>query len=226
MELSSISSTPRTPSAGASSSTDALSSFGKNFDNFLTLLTAQLRNQDPVSPLNPTEFTTQLVQFTAVEQAIRQNKNLEELIALQKTSQSAAMVGYVGKTIEAKGSSVFLSEGKAEFTYRLDGAAAKTTITITDSSGKLVRSAIGQTAKGLHSFVWDGRNDGSVPVPDGTYKVAVTATDGAGKPISTTTSIVGKVSGVTTANGSTALTVNGLKIPLSDVVSVRTDSST
>jgi flagellar basal-body rod modification protein FlgD len=136
------------------------------------------------------------------------------------------MVGYVGKTIEAKGGSVFLSQGRAEFAYALDGAAAKTTITITDSAGKVVRSAVGQTSKGQHSFVWDGRNDQGVPVPDGTYKTTVTATDGAGKPVGTTTTIVGRVTGLTTANGTTALTVNGLKIPLSDVVSVRDGSST
>src|SRR6185503_2408522 len=98
MAVNSIS-PPVSPTPNSSSSSSAaMAGFAQNFDSFLTLLTAQLKNQDPLAPMDSTQFTTQLVQFTGVEQAIHQNKSLETLIALQKDAGVGAAVGYLGKT--------------------------------------------------------------------------------------------------------------------------------
>ncbi|MBI3451721.1 MAG: flagellar hook assembly protein FlgD [Rhodospirillales bacterium] len=205
----------------SSSVNNAQASFGNNFDSFLQLLTTQLKNQDPLSPLNATEFTTQLVQFSGVEQSIRQNRNLEALITLQKDSQYASAVGYLGKTIEAKGDKASLANGRADFNYTLDGPAAKTTLKIVNESGQVVRTIAGETTSGPHSFTWDGRNDSGVREADGTYRIVVTAADSNNQPVSATTKIVGKVTDVGMVNGTIVLTVGTSKIPLSEVTAVR-----
>ena len=110
--------------AGSGSSTSfATSSLAENFDTFLTLLTVQLQNQDPLDPLDTNEFTSQLVQFTAVEQAIATNNNLESLIGLTELSHAATRISYLGKEVEAPGSTSYLTDGKAEWSYVLDDEA-------------------------------------------------------------------------------------------------------
>ncbi len=211
-----------TPQAGASPSVNqALSGFGKNFDSFLQLLTAQLKNQDPLAPLNATEFTTQLVQFTSVEQAIRQNQNLESLIALQKSTQVATAVSYIGKTVEASGNEIILRDGQGTFSYTLPTTAASASVTITDAQGRLVRTGPGLTAAGTHSFVWDGRDNDNRPMPNGTYTVRVSAQDGAGQPLTVSTNIVGTVTDVALLDDIVMLTIAGRQIPVSRVLSVR-----
>ena len=97
------------PTGASAASSKSLAGFAQNFDSFLTLLTAQLKNQDPLSPLDATQFTTQLVQFTGVEQAIHQNQSLETLISLQKDTGVGSAVGYLGKTVSANGDSITLT---------------------------------------------------------------------------------------------------------------------
>src|SRR5690554_3558349 len=92
-----------------------------NFDNFLKLLTTQLQHQDPLSPLDPTQFTEQLVQFSGVEQAIKTNEALGQLIALISADRLARAADYVGAEVEAAGQTVRLRDtGSAAFHYRLD----------------------------------------------------------------------------------------------------------
>ncbi|MGQ0662572.1 MAG: flagellar hook assembly protein FlgD [Pseudomonadota bacterium] len=214
--------TSATPRPATSPSTNqALSGFGSNFDSFLTLLTAQLRNQDPLAPLNATEFTTQLVQFTGVEQAIRQNQNLESMIALQRGAQMASAVSYLGKTIEARGDRLALIGGRADIGYRLETPAATATIHITDSAGRVVRTAPAQTAAGAHVFTWDGRGNDGVLQSDGAYTVRVVANDTAGRPVPLNTNITGTVTNVGMSDGNIVLTVGTARIPLADVLSVR-----
>src|SRR5687768_18617134 len=96
---------------------DALASLSGDYTNFLTLLTAQLKNQDPLSPMDATQFTQQLVQFSAVEQQINGNKKLDQLIGLQSTANAYGAVGFVGTTIAANSKDVPLQGGKAKFDY-------------------------------------------------------------------------------------------------------------
>ena len=145
---------------------------GETFDQFLTLLTAQLRYQDPLSPMESTEFTSQLVQFASVEQSIRINDQLETLIEMQRNDDSATALGYIGHTVEVPGNVVTLKGGHAEIAYILDENARTTAISILDSAGQLVLAANGETVAGKHHFVWNGTSNTGVQLPDGEYRIA------------------------------------------------------
>ena len=108
---SNATSTSSTAAKGTAAASRA--TFGDNYDTFLKLLTSQLQNQNPLSPMDSTQFTSQLVQYSSVEQAIKQNENLEKLIAMQSSTQSANAVGYIGKSVDMSGERVGLVSGEA-----------------------------------------------------------------------------------------------------------------
>jgi flagellar basal-body rod modification protein FlgD len=210
-------------SGGAATGASAASAatFGKNFDTFLKLLTSQLQNQNPLSPMDTTQFTQQLVQFSSVEQSIRQNQNLETLIALQKSSQAGNAVSYIGKTVDVNGDVVGLVGGEGVVTYQLADTAARTIINIYDKDGKLVRRLEGDNSAGRNAVSWNGKSDEGAQLPDGDYKVEVVAQDFASKNIQVSTIITGVVSDVRFIGGSTMLTIDGVTLPLSQLGAVR-----
>jgi flagellar basal-body rod modification protein FlgD len=210
------------PTGASAASSKSLAGFAQNFDSFLTLLTAQLKNQDPLSPLDATQFTTQLVQFTGVEQAIHQNQSLETLISLQKDTGVGSAVGYLGKTVSANGDSITLTNSAGRLAYSLAGPSAGTSITILDSDGKVIKTLVGQTAQGSHVATWDGMGDDGARRPDGSYTVRVSARDSNNNPVAVSTGTTGVVSKVSLNNGKVVLTVGNSTIPLSDVMSVST----
>ncbi|PCJ58748.1 MAG: flagellar biosynthesis protein FlgD [Rhodospirillaceae bacterium] len=204
----------------------ASASLAGNFNDFLNLLTAQIQNQDPLSPMDSNEFTSQLVQFSAVEQAITTNSNLSSLIALEKANQITSAVGFLGTKIEAFGSTNSLTNGQAEFSYGLGANATSTQIIILDDVGQTIFNTAGETASGHHTFVWNGLDNNGTAQPDGKYSILVTSLDASGDPINTETGIVGTVTGFeTTGDGSILLSLNGIGIPISDIVSVSHDQS-
>ena len=191
-----------------------------NFDTFLTLLTTQLKNQDPLEPTKSNEFVAQLVQFSQVEQAIASNKSLEQLLDMQTTNQAAAAIDYIGKSVEATGNIVPLENGAAKFSYGLDQQAAGTVIVISDLSGKVVRSVAGETDAGKHTFTWDGLDNNGQAVPDGSYKITVNAFDENQEQLEVPTSIYGTVAGVASGEDGALLSVGAVNVPLTDVLSV------
>ncbi len=197
----------------------------EDFDTFLTLLTTQLSNQDPLDPLDSNEFVAQLVSFSGVEQAINTNTKLDDLIGLLSANQTAAAVGLLGTTVDAKGDSATLANGEARYIYGLSANAASTTIEIRNDQGQLVYTGGGEVAAGEYTFVWDGRDNNGVSQPDGVYSITVTAKDARGDPVETSTRITGRVTGVDTSSGKPVLTVNGVEVPMDDVVSVRETTS-
>jgi flagellar basal-body rod modification protein FlgD len=214
---------PVNSSAFNQSNTAAAASSGlsQNFDAFLMLLTTQLKNQDPLSPLESTEFVTQLVQFSSVEQAIHQRQALENLVNLQLAWQATNAVGYIGKTIDATGENVFLKDSKAEIKYTLAEDAGQSTITIKDSSGKVVREISGEKAKGSHVLEWDGKDNDGVTLPDGHYMVSVAATKGQGIAVEATTTFSGVVTAIESEGGQVLLRVGNARIAIGDITSVR-----
>lgn len=218
------SATNATSSSTSNSGSNALAQFSNNFQSFLTLLTAQLKNQDPMSPMDSTQFTSQLVQFTGVEQGILQNQNLQQLISLQSNTQMGNAVQYIGKTINDAGNKVQLSGSTGTINYNVtDPSTSKVVVTITDSSGTVIRTAtIDSPATGANTFQWDGRNNTNSVVSDGTYNVKVQGFNSQNNPVSVTTGSSGVVSNVSLVNGQVVLTTqNGLQVPLSDVTSVK-----
>jgi len=213
-------------SAASGSATASAATFGKNFDTFLKLLTSQLQNQNPLSPMDTTQFTQQLVQFSSVEQSIRQNQNLETLIALQKSSQAGNAVSYIGKEVDLNGSVVGLVDNVGVVTYELPEEASRTTINIYDKDGKLVRRMEGTNKAGRNAVEWNGTSDTGAKVADGDYKVEVVAQNAATQNINVKTVITGVVSDVRFVNGATMLTVDGVTLPLSQLGAVRGNAAT
>lgn len=186
--------------------TNAETKLGEDFGDFLTLLTTQLKHQDPTSPLESNEFTQQIVSFSNVEQSIATNKNLEQLIQLSQGSQINNAVSYIGKQVTADNSYADLINGSATFHYNLPENAARTSIVIRDAQGQSVFTTDGERDAGEHSYTWDGLDDNRNPLPSGqTYQIEVAAFDNNGRELATDLTTTGVVTGVNTVEGVTTL---------------------
>jgi flagellar basal-body rod modification protein FlgD len=159
-----------------------------NFQTFLTLLTTQLKNQNPLDPLDTNQFTAQLVQFAGVEQQLKSNDQLSTLVSLQKTAQGTQALNFVGQTVAVDGDTAPLKDGSA--TWRLSAAKPATaTINIINSTGETVYSTTRALTAGDQPFIWDGKDTGGAQRPDGNYKIAITAKDAAGQMVPVPTEI-------------------------------------
>jgi flagellar basal-body rod modification protein FlgD len=207
--------------SGIGRTTGALASLSSNFDNFLTLLTEQLKNQDPLSPMETTEFTTQLVQFTGVEQAILTNTQLEQLVQVQLASQTLSALDFIGKEISAIGNKARLASGEAQFSYTLKGDAAKATYTIRNADGDVVFTGEGPVAAGTHQISWNGLTNRNTFAPDGIYSISIEAVDASGKPVEAEPGIVGVVTGVESRDGLPVVMIGDLAVYLQEITSVR-----
>lgn len=178
------------------------SKLAENFDTFLVMLTTQLKHQDPLSPMDSTEFTNQLVQFANVEQQIAANSNLETLIGVNALSQKAWSISYIGQTIEAAGNQLSLqgaketatnvldyTSGTANFSYTLPAAADSVEIQIKDASGNVVRSFTGKTTAGRHEVQWEGTDNAGNQVDTGRYTIQVNAKDTTGNDMTASTGV-------------------------------------
>jgi flagellar basal-body rod modification protein FlgD len=206
-----------------SSATGSSTSIANNFDQFLTLLTTQLKNQSPLDPLDTNQFTQQLVQFAGVEQQLKQNETLTALLAVNKATTGASAIGFVGQTITADGAATQLSDGKAE--WKLNASKGGTaTITIKDSSGKVVYSGTKTLTAGDQTYSWDGTTSTGADAPDGEYTITVDGKDLSGAAITVKTEITGKVDGIDFSTTVPTLLIGSLKVALDKVKSVKSTS--
>ena len=202
----------------ASSSQQALN---QNYQTFLTLLTTQLKNQDPLDPQDSSQFTNQLVLFSQVEQQIDTNSTLNTMLSNQETQMTTDAVNYIGHTVAGTGSSfTFDGTDSVPLGYTLSSTASSTTVSIANSSGVTVYSAKGETTEGNNTFTWNGEDASGNALAAGTYTLAVTAFDASGNQITTSTVVPGTVTSVTANGGQTYLTVGGNQVPLSGVDTV------
>src|SRR6476469_8276707 len=125
-------------SSSSSSTVIDRTTIANNFDTFLQLLTTQLKNQNPLDPLDTNQFTQQLVEFSGVEQQLKTNDLLGSLVTSATANRAASAAGYLGATITADGSTTTLADGKAQWTFSSAKPAAKATLTVVDSSGQTV----------------------------------------------------------------------------------------
>ena len=193
-----------------------------DFNTFLKLLVAQLKNQDPLNPLDGTEFTGQIAQFSALEQQINSNNYLSQLVEQRDFGQQTLAVSYLNKVVLAPGDTVALGEETgAEFGYVLDKTAAKVDVSIYDATGKLVRSVNGDKSEGNHILTWDGKDDAGNVLEAGNYTVRVKATDGDDKVIANTVLTYGVVASVLNSEGTANLVMSdGRNVALEDVLAV------
>ena len=195
----------------------ASTGFANDFTTFLSLLTTQLQNQDPLEPLDSNEFTAQLVQFSGVEQQIQMNSNLEQLVSLQQNAGTLSSVSFIGKTITTPGNFARLEGGSANWTYDLAGKASETEIKVINDAGVLVNTLPGELEQGEHTFSWDGLDQFGEQAPDGVYTLEIAATDAAGGEIDVNTIVSGVVDSVRFDNGAPVLSVLGRDVLLTDV---------
>ena len=199
--MTTIDTTAAAAADAGSKSAIGRSSLAKNFDTFLTMLTVQLKHQDPLSPMDSTQFTNQLVQFAGVEQQINANSNLEKLISATALNTRSQSINYIGQYIEADTNQVPLQAGPdmvtdkvelkggtATINYELDGTAASTVLQIKDADGNVVRTISGETGMGKHQFQWDGRDKNGDTLEDGTFTVVATAKNAQGGAVNVATS--------------------------------------
>lgn len=197
-----------------------------DMDSFLLLLTTQLKNQDPLSPLEPTEFTNQLVQFASVEQQIATNENMEQLLKVQNAALASAVVGFIGTEVLTKNAGkIPLQDSKAEFEYTLTNNAANVVMTIMDDNGRVMFTKAGETNVGTHKVTWDGKDALGRAVPDGVYNISITPIAFPGSTIDHTSKIKAKITGVSMANGNTTMEATGLPIELDKIETVRGPTS-
>jgi flagellar basal-body rod modification protein FlgD len=184
-----------TPVSAADAAANAASSSGLdtstiagNFQTFLTLLTTQLKNQDPLSPLDTNQFTAQLVQFAQVEQQLKSNTQLSTLVSLQQTAQNTAALNFVGEKVDVAGATTALTNGTATWQMSVPKPATAT-ITIKSATGQQVFSGNYALNAGTQPFVWDGKDSSGLQWPDGNYTISVTAQDASGQPMAVPTEI-------------------------------------
>jgi flagellar basal-body rod modification protein FlgD len=215
---------PAATSAAASTSStgtgSALNKLSGNFDTFLQLLTTQLQNQDPTSPMNTNQFTQQLVEFSQVEQQISTNSNLHSLIDQGKAQSTSNAVNYLGKTVTLTNGTGALTNGAVNWTYSLDANASSNTLTVTDAKGKIVYTGQGQTGAGAHQFNWDGKDNVGNQLPDGAYTLTVSPKTGDGSTVNSAVASSGKVTQVDLTGTTPQLMIGTTEFPLTDVSAV------
>jgi flagellar basal-body rod modification protein FlgD len=191
--------------------------------DFMQMLVAELKNQDPTSPQDSSAFVTQLAQMNQLEQTADINTNLQNLLNSQNSAANLSSVSLIGQQVTAPGSQVSLTSGsQSTLAFTLPSAAAQVNVQITDANGNTVSTLTqGATAAGVNSISWNGLNASNQPLPTGTYTFTVTGTDASGQAIQGTPMIQGLVTGVNLSGTSPVLTVNGQNVPLSSVVQVQ-----
>lgn len=216
-------------SVGSSTQGSLTSALGgdKSLDKtaFLKLLVAQLKNQDPLQPQDNSEFVAQLAQFSSLEQTMGINDRLDMLSAQQSGLQNSQIVSMVGSLATVRGNIATLGANGAPvgINYTLGGAADTTKITISDDSGRVIRTldAKPTSGGGLQKITWDGHDDKGVLQPAGRYNVTVQARGPNGEVIDVSQEASGTVQAVSFAKGYPELSLdNGLTVPVSDLLRV------
>ncbi len=208
--------------SGGSSSTssDALSSLTSNYNQFLTLLTTQLQNQDPTSPMTSDTFTSELAQFAGVEQQIQTNTNLTQLLSLNQDNEVSQGTSLVGRQAVASSSQLPLQNGSAEL--QISPKAAETVgIAITNSAGSVVRTQTLSLPAGTTNWTWNGQDDSGNTLSDGSYSAAVVTQDSSGNATAVPFSVVGTITGVSKdASNGVDVDMGSSTIDMSNVTSL------
>ncbi|MCK9908722.1 hypothetical protein MXD81_06255 [Microbacteriaceae bacterium K1510] len=223
--ITSNASTSNNSTSNSSTATNA-ASLGSNFTTFLTLLTTQLKNQNPLDPLDTNQFTQQLVQFSQVEQQMKTNDQLGSIISLEKSAASTTALAYVGSTVVVDGSTASLKSGAATWSFNVSKPATAT-VTIRDATGQTAYSGSFAVTPGQQDFKWDGRSTNGTQWPDGNYTMTVTAVDATNQTVGISTEVQATVDSADLTTDPPTLSINGSNYTLDKIKRiVRPTSST
>lgn len=211
--------TASSPSS-TSQSAGAAQTLGK--DDFLRLMVAQLRNQDPLNPMNNTEFVAQTAQFTSLEQLQNINTTLEKLASQSNNGGIPGASALLGKTVTVNGSALALGgTGTATLAYALPTGAAGVAVRILDQSGNAVRTlVVGQQGAGPHQIVFDGLDDNGRRLGAGSYTYQVVAADTKGQAVPGVYTGAGQVTGISVEGNTLMLNLGSQRVPLAAVASI------
>ena len=216
------SSSSSSSSSGSSLSSTTDNTIAGNFQTFLTLLTTQLQNQNPLDPLDTNQFTQQLVEFAGVEQQLKTNDSLSTLVSLQQTAQATQALQFVGKTAVVAGNTAALSNSSA--TWELNVPSASTVnISIANSAGQTVYTGTYSANAGNNQpFTWNGQGSDGTQWPDGSYTLTATVADSSGNNVAITTQVGGTVSSVDLTQSPPLISINGQTYTVSQIKSIGT----
>lgn len=201
--------------ATSSEESDAL---GK--DDFLTMLVAQLENQDPLNPMDGTDFSAQLAQFSQLEQLMNLNTSMETLAASFSDDSEIDLMSYLGKQVSGNVDSMQVEDGSVSGGFYNLAENADVIIKITDEGGETVKTLYkGTQAAGVQLIEWDGTDEDGAAVAEGTYKYNVLANSGSGYE-ELPTNVTGTVSGIAYSNGNPYLVVQGVLLDPDSLTSV------
>ena len=198
---------------------------GQNYQSFLQLLSTQLKNQNPLSPLETKDFTNQLVQFSQVEQLLNLSSAMKEMKQQSIDNNLLASAQLINKTVGVSSNNLALGASGAAFSLHLDQPAVSSSIQILDSTGTVVRQLKMPNDLGLHLLTWDGKSEAGQQLAPGNYTIKASAVTTAGKTIEltpTVSALIGSVSRA--ADGSVLLSTNVGDIPLTKVMSLLSNS--
>ena len=215
--------TATTSTSTASQVASGQSTLNSSYDTFLKLLTTQLKNQDPTSPMDTNAFTQQLVEMNGVQQQLLSNTLLQQLVNNSGGGQGVTgSVGMIGKSIVANTANVAKAGTSATWQYTLGSGAVAGTATVTNAAGTAVWSGqLTSLTNGVNSFTWNGQDSTGRALPDGTYTLSVTAQDGNGGSVSATPQVSGVVTNVQqNSSGQTVLGIGKTTVPVTSVISV------
>lgn len=187
-------------------------------DRFLKLLTTQLKNQDPLNPMDNAQTTSQLAQISTVDGIEKLNATLSTLMSNMQSTGALQAATLVGHAVLVSGSGIQVASGMAVGGVELSDPASQVTVTVSDSSGKTLRTLeLGKLDAGTHEFVWDGKdNEGNI-VADGNYKMTVAAANG-DKKVTASTLQLATVNSVVTNGSDTKLDLGSLgRVSLGDI---------
>jgi flagellar basal-body rod modification protein FlgD len=197
-----------TPTSSVASALNNNTEIASNFTTFLQLLTTQLQNQDPLSPMDTNQFTQQLVEFASVEQQMKSNDSLTTLVSLEQAAQSTQALALVGATVVVDGSATQLTNGKANWSLNVTKPATAT-VTIKDATGQTAYTSTFGVNPGTQNFTWDGHDTNGTLWPDGAYTMTATAADASGQSTAISTQIQARVDSVDLTQTPPLLSING-----------------
>ena len=209
--MTAINTTPIPPTSGASvvSGTVDNATIANNFNTFLQLLTTQLKNQNPLDPLDTNQFTQQLVQFAQVEQQMKSNDQLASLVSLEKSAQATTALAYVGSTVVVDGATIHLSGGQASWTLNVNKPVTATIVIKDDATGQTAYSGTFAVNPGAQRFTWDGHGSDGRTWPAGNYTLTATATDANKQSVGISTEVEAIVDSVDLTQTPPLLSING-----------------
>jgi flagellar basal-body rod modification protein FlgD len=210
---------PTTTPAATPSKNDPLSSLTANMNDFLKLLMTQLQNQDPTTPMDTSQFTTQLVQFAGVEQQVNMNTGMQTLIQLQQSTNTLQASALIGKTVTASASQISLQNGSGAIQFNT-AAAEPVTVTVTDSTGATVNQVSLTSTAGANTWTWNGKDSSGAQRPDGAYTVTLLGGPAGTTPAAIPFTVSGTASGVSVSNNVEQVSIGQLTVPVSAIQSV------